>query len=212
MKGFTLIEVLVVLALLLVCGFLLTIAFKHSRQEIRKASCLSNLHQIGQAALLYQVEQQEILPWCTSGVNSQYNYWWQKLTPYISDPTKLYHCMADAQFNENAIERTISYGWNYKLAGHGNTQRDGNGNVINDFMKIQNYARPSQVLLASDGPGGAEAGQEDSWGYIDERREHSADPWRHAGTANALFLDGHIQSFPASELTNPIYLDRTLHK
>lgn len=210
MKGFTLVEVLVVMVLLLVCGFLLTAALTHVRQEARKTSCLANLRQIGQAALLYQTERQEVLPWCTSDGDSQYQYWWEKLLPYLGDNKKLFCCLADPRFDENEVARTISYGWNYHLAGHGNTQRDSEGNVINDFMKAQNFGHPSQVLLASDGPGGSKAKQEDSWGYIDNRPEHAADPSRHGGQANALFLDGHVQSLPTTELTNAIYFDRTL--
>lgn len=106
------------------------------------------------------------------------------------------------------MDSTISYGWNYKLTGHGDT-----GSNPNDFVRLSFYDRPGQVPIATDGPGGPQAGQEDSWGYIDERAEHTADPRRHQGQANTLFLDGHVEALLTKDLpNNPAFIDRTYHQ
>ena len=48
--GFTLIELLVVIAII---AAILFSVFSQARAKVRQASCSSNLHQFGQAALMY---------------------------------------------------------------------------------------------------------------------------------------------------------------
>jgi prepilin-type processing-associated H-X9-DG protein/prepilin-type N-terminal cleavage/methylation domain-containing protein len=212
MKGYTLIEILVTIAIVAIGATLVMPSLDRARSGAQRSACLSNLRQIGQASLTYHAEEQTILPWCVESQNSGNgdNYWWESLAPYVGPSKKVFKCPMDKNFSEaseNDTERTVSYGWNYKLAGHGDTGMNGP-----DFVRIQNYAKPSRVLIASDGPGGAAAGQEDSWGYIDERAIHEADPKRHNGYGNALFLDGHVEAIKTTEFpNNPLYQDRTQH-
>lgn len=61
-NGFTLIELLVVIALIAILAALLLPALAKARQRSLEAACLSNLHQIGVAAQLYQGESEDRLP------------------------------------------------------------------------------------------------------------------------------------------------------
>jgi len=61
--GFTLVEILVVLAILAILSGLLFPVFARTRSKARQASCLSNLKQIGSAINLYSIDHDGKLPW-----------------------------------------------------------------------------------------------------------------------------------------------------
>ena len=203
-KGYTLIEVMAAVAVIALCASLIIPGFDTMKERAQRAACLGNLRQIGAASLAYHADYGAILPWYTYAGG----YWWNALTPYAGADRRIFRCPVDKAFLEQAIDRTISYGWNYKLTGHGDS-----GVNPNDFVRFASYPRPGQVPLASDGPGGAAAGQEDCWGYIDERAEHTADPSRHDRSAGVLYLDGHVDLLPTKDLpNNPFFNDRNLQQ
>jgi prepilin-type N-terminal cleavage/methylation domain-containing protein len=62
-QGFTLIELLVVIAIIAILAAILFPVFARAREGARKTTCLSNLHQIGLASLLYVHDYDETFPW-----------------------------------------------------------------------------------------------------------------------------------------------------
>jgi prepilin-type N-terminal cleavage/methylation domain-containing protein/prepilin-type processing-associated H-X9-DG protein len=62
-RGFTLVELLVVIGIIAVLVALLLPALNRTREQARKANCLSNLKQIGAAVLMYAQENKgEVVP------------------------------------------------------------------------------------------------------------------------------------------------------
>src|SRR6266852_3866661 len=61
-RGFTLIELLVVIAIIAVLAAILFPVFTRAREKARQAGCLSNLRQIGTAAMLYVQDYDETYP------------------------------------------------------------------------------------------------------------------------------------------------------
>ncbi len=59
-KGFTLIELLVVIAIIAILAAILFPVFARARENARKANCLSNLKQIGSAAMMYAQDYDEV--------------------------------------------------------------------------------------------------------------------------------------------------------
>ena len=58
-RAFTLVELLIVIAIIAILAAFLFPAFARSRESARRTSCTSNLHQIGMAVQIYRIEEKE---------------------------------------------------------------------------------------------------------------------------------------------------------
>jgi prepilin-type N-terminal cleavage/methylation domain-containing protein len=74
-RGFTLIELLVVIAIISILAAILFPVFARARENARRASCLSNLKQIGLGWMMYTQDYDELTP--------IYNSWTKNLQPYV---------------------------------------------------------------------------------------------------------------------------------
>jgi prepilin-type N-terminal cleavage/methylation domain-containing protein len=90
-RGFTLVELLVVIGIIAVLISLLLPALNSSRKQASAVKCLSNLRQIMQGATLYASTFNNALPWqiypdwTTTGypAGTQSTHWYKLLTPYL---------------------------------------------------------------------------------------------------------------------------------
>ena len=83
-KGFTLVELLTVIAIIAVLAAMLFPVFSRAREQARKATCQSNLKQLGLTMMMYSQDYDEhMLP---AMVETDDSYRWpQILAPYLKD-------------------------------------------------------------------------------------------------------------------------------
>src|SRR5437899_1547692 len=99
--AFTLVELLVVLAIIAILASLLLPAIARTKETGRSAGCLSNLHQLGIALQLYVQDNQNHLPkmydWSTNLIlNTIGPSMVQVLSNYASSPN-VFRCPSDNQ-------------------------------------------------------------------------------------------------------------------
>jgi len=82
---FTLVELLVVVAIIAVLASLLMPALSMARERARQTQCLANLKMIGLATALYADDESGYTPsWGMSGPSSLTAFWVDALLPYAS--------------------------------------------------------------------------------------------------------------------------------
>ncbi len=112
--GFTLIEMLVVLAIFALLAAVLFPVFSHVREKGRQAACVSNLHQLGLALSAYTIDYDEQFPTSKIAVVNTTNIAWAgQVYPHVQN-TSVFRCLTDD--TAGAGLPVVSYGLNLNLA------------------------------------------------------------------------------------------------
>jgi prepilin-type N-terminal cleavage/methylation domain-containing protein/prepilin-type processing-associated H-X9-DG protein len=191
-KGFTLVELLVVIGIIVILAGISFPAMHSAIDSAHSGKCLANLHAIGVATANYSGDNEGVIPY--QGVaDAQGNALpapAQLLEPYIrqgSDPSSfesdpVWICPGDAA----RLQRPSYYAWNsYGI----------NDNLAN--VRMVNITSPGQTMYMADcmGPSGsAPADCETTVIYDPTFLDNTLTRARHRKQINALFLDGHVEN------------------
>ncbi|MFO7947224.1 MAG: DUF1559 domain-containing protein [Armatimonadota bacterium] len=204
-SGFTLIELLVVIAIIAILAAILFPVFARAREKARQASCLSNVKQMGLAAMMYAQDYDETnvpcntvnvsIPYVRPGgdtVTLTWGPWFALIQPYAKNP-QIFICPSGGEIYYGCT----SYGANRLVTGR---------TFDTPVVKLAEIEYPAQTVLFADS----------SWtGSTDDY--HTSNQWRlqyghhpsffiparHNGGANIAFCDGHAKWHHIEE--NDIY-------
>jgi prepilin-type N-terminal cleavage/methylation domain-containing protein/prepilin-type processing-associated H-X9-DG protein len=123
--GFTLIELLVVVAIISLLAAILFPVFARARENARRASCMSNMKQLGLAFMQYTQDYDEQLPIgaCPSCSSGPPFTWDINIAPYagikvsVGSTPLIFHCPSDA--SENTRSYDYPYTGNYYSSYYG---------------------------------------------------------------------------------------------
>jgi len=170
-RGFTLIELLVVIAIIAILAAILFPVFGRARENARRASCQSNLKQMGLGLLQYAGDNNERLPvactaggpTCTAGTAA---VWMGVIQPYVKS-TDIFECPS-SDFDGSAYIPAGAAGYSgtpsYSAAGsYAMNAAFYNAPAISGRgpgspgsaggMKLSSLGQPSRTIWAGDGNG-----------------------------------------------------------
>ncbi len=205
-SAFTLLEILVVIAIIGLLAAILFPVFSRARENARRASCQSNLKQLGLAVLQYVGDYDERMPG-SSANDSKVTLIWKRLEPYLTriepDPTfkgsQIIVCPSAVPAS------TSTYGYNFsplctnpdvgcrsiaQIAAPAQTVlfSDSRSTAVRDFIYPPNYWK-----LNTDVDGGTSFGGND-FGEVTPR---------HFDGTNITWCDGHVKWHKIEQINGP---------
>lgn len=222
-KGFTLIELLVVIAIIAILAAILFPVFARARENARRASCQSNMKQIGLGFMQYTQDYDEKLPFMTIGDSYTANTaatwlpgslgWPLSLQPYLksrqilvcpSDTDKA--CFSRPAFETQLVEAGIP-GASLTMTAAERAAAlplsySTNYNLDKNNNNISAFAASAKLLLFTETtatiPGGA-LSDTTNIGVYYTVPGYSGNRWvggaRHLEGRNIAFADGHVKWF-----------------
>lgn len=197
-RGITLVELLVVVAVIGILAALLLSAVQRGISTARATACEQHLRQIDVASKLYSSDNDGLMVYDTFGVNGVGGTWEDAVRPYLPGivfvvgkrPPSVFACEESKKVGSGGSHG--DFGKNFWL----NPPQVASGTATYSYYRTIPISPASKVVVFADGT---------------TRYFNAATPtvaYRHSGKAHFLFFDGHVESVTADGL--PLATGHTL--
>ncbi len=213
-SGYTLVELLVVVAIIGILVSLLLPAVQKAREASRRIQCANNLKQIGLAFHMHCDVYKGEFPRSTHGTMNFKRSWIYTLAPFMENVDKVRICPEDPRADEKLANKGTSYIMNEYICEPG-------VDAARNINHLESTTRTIIVFTSSDQRGTAVTDDHThSRGWF---REPLSQAWnrivadvqpdrfggappnapasrRGTGYANYLFADGHVELIPGQQI------------
>lgn len=217
-KGFTLLELLVVVGIIVALFALLMPVVGRAEEQARSLRCTNNLRQLGQAFISYVAANDNTFP--APAVNQRPDDWFywhpgrdknqSRVVPYLGGTfnDSFFLCPSDDPSARTSVNN--NYRWSYtvneKICGY-----------YQPSLKLRQIKKPNHTILiidessatVDDGCWAPQNYASDKRNLLSDRHVLSSelrnDP--NAGRGNVTFADGHSESIERKDSFNPQYFD-----
>lgn len=202
--AFTLIELLVVIAIIAILAAILFPVFSRARENARRASCMSNMKQIGLAFGQYAQDYDEMMvPSFAQYNDSAYPYWSELVQPYVKS-VQVFKCPSNTlggNWSASIIPKSYVCNGGYASSDFGGTGAIGDRPMrplnykvagYDQGVNLSLYQTPSQTIIVTEKS--TDSSNEAFLGSIGYITPPGNALQNHLGTSNYLFVDGHVKS------------------
>jgi len=217
-SGFTLIELLVVIAIIAILAAMLMPALSKAKAAGKKASCLSNLHNIGLAMLMYADDNRGLIPRGNDVI------WYQAFMNYLPEggtvddyrSIRIFKCPSYP--NKDQVVSYVINSWHFQ------SMNSIAGTDLYAPTLLSRVDRPTETIYLADNENGtwrpiikgfrdAELFLNDVWhpGHLPSSKSQDASTGRrvakdrHSGGPNVLYFDGHSGWMKAERMTGDMW-------
>lgn len=211
-RAFTLIELLVVIAIIAILAAILFPVFARARENARRASCMSNLKQIGLGMLQYCQDYDEKFPLAVNGSNTSPVGWADSIQPYVKS-LQLYQCPSEPTSpNPDPISLGYTDYWYNSVLS-----RSANSGVNNNVsVALAAVANASLTVMNGDGDSSLGSARYRSDGISSSSGNDTGLPansvqvsfvasgaivLRHLDGCTVSFVDGHVKWYKAENVS-----------
>jgi prepilin-type processing-associated H-X9-DG protein/prepilin-type N-terminal cleavage/methylation domain-containing protein len=228
--AFTLLELLVAIAVMAILFALVVSGLSRARMSARRVACISNLKQWGYAAHVYASEHEDKLPreaaidginsWQITALPTSEDVWYNALATtagiltmaqYAQTPSsqqdfylagKIFHCPSARFSDVSATYPNFSLAINSKLMRDFERSEPSPSVGVSEGCKLSTIKVPdSTALFLDNGIPGEEKLCEFQPMYTGQPKACASEfPGRHNRGGNIAFADGHVQTVPGKDV------------